>query len=138
MPSGLTGSETFRLLAQVIDLRQTAHERIAGNLAHQDTPGYQARRLEFESALKSAVGEPGRLKPAATRPGHIGAGGGDAIASVHGTETTVRSGAGKDGNTVSPEDEMARLAQNALMFDAAAQLIGSKYRSLKEVIREGR
>jgi flagellar basal-body rod protein FlgB len=137
MPSGLTGSETFRLLAQVMDLRQAAHERIAANLAHQDTPGYEARHLEFQAALKAAVGEPGRLKPAATQPGHFGAGGGDAIGQVHGTETTVRDGAGKDGNTVSPEDEMAGLAQNALMFDAAAQLIGSKYRSLKEVIREG-
>lgn len=138
MPSGLTGGETFQLLARVLDLRDAAHERIAANLAHQDTPGYKARHLEFGAALKAAVGDPGRLAPAATRPGHIGGGGPEAVAGVQGTEQVARGGGGPDGNTVSPEDEMAALAQNALMFDAASQLIGAKYRGLKSVIREGR
>jgi len=138
MPSGLTGSETFQLLAQVLDLRHAAQERIASNVANQDTPGYKARRLEFDAALKAAVGQEGRLAPAVTRPGHIGGTGTDAIRAVHGTERVKRDGGGLDGNTVSPDEEMARMAQNALMFDAASQLIGAKYRGLKSVIREGR
>jgi flagellar basal-body rod protein FlgB len=138
MPSGLTGGETFQLLARVLDLRNAAHQRIAENLAHQDTPGYKARHLEFDAALKAAVGTPGQLAPATTRPGHIGATGADAVAHVQGTDHMERQGGGQDGNTVSPEDEMAALAQNALMFDAASQLIGAKYRGLKAVIREGR
>jgi len=138
MPNGLTGGETFQLLARTMDLRQAAHERIASNLAHQDTPGFEARHLQFEDALKAAVGGTGRMRPAATRPGHIGGPGPQAISGVRGHEDVVRHGAGPDGNTVSPEDEMARMAQNALMFDAAAQIIGGKYRALKSVIREGR
>lgn len=138
MPSGLTGSETFQLLARALDLRGAAQERIAQNIAHQDTPGYKARRLEFQEALKGALGADGSLRPAATRPGHIGGRGPDAIARVQGTERVIREGAGPDGNTVAPEEEMARLAENAVMFDAAAQIIGDKYRSLKHVIREGR
>jgi len=138
MPSGLTGTETYQLLAQSLDLRARAQERIAANLANQDTPGYQARRIEFQDALKGALGAENTLRPAATRPGHFGATGADAIGKVHGTEKVIRDGAGPDGNTVTPEEEMARMAENAVMFDAAAQIIGSKYRSLKYVIREGR
>lgn len=137
MPNGLTGGETFRLLGQVLDLRNAAHERIASNLAHQDTPGYKARRLDFEQALKAAVGG-GGLRPAVTQPGHIGGTGADAVSRVRGTEHVERSGAKADGNTVSPDAEMAHLAENALMFDAAAQIITAKYRGLKGVIREGR
>lgn len=138
MPSGLTGGETFQLLARVLDLRHAAHERLAENIAHQDTPGYKARHLEFDAALKAAVGGTERLAPAVTEPGHIGATGADAMARVQGTERVERQGGGPDGNTVSPEDEMAALAQNALMFDAATRLIGAKYRGLQSVIREGR
>ena len=138
MPSGVTGGETFQLLARVLDLRAGAQERIAGNLAHQDTPGYKARRLEFQEALKGALDGDGALKAAATRPGHIGGTGAEKIARVQGTETVTRGGTGPDGNTVQPEEEMARMAENAVMFDAAAQIIGGKYRALKFVIREGR
>lgn len=138
MPSGLTGGETFQLLAKVLDLRHGAQARISENLAHQDTPGYKARRIEFRDALKGALGREGGMGQAATRPGHMGASGASEIARVKGTEHVLRHGGGPDGNTVAPEEEMARLAENALMFEAAAQIIGGKYRALKSVIREGR
>lgn len=138
MPSGLTGGETFQLLSKVLDLRAQAQGAIAENLANQDTPGYEARRVEFQDALKGALGAEGTLRPAATQPGHFGAAGPDAIRRVRGTESVVQGGAGPDGNTVAPEEEMARMAENSVMFDAAAQIIASKYRDLKYVIREGR
>ncbi len=56
MPSGLTGGASFHLLAKVMDLRQLSQERIAENIAHQDTPGYKARQVEFEGALQAAIG----------------------------------------------------------------------------------
>jgi flagellar basal-body rod protein FlgB len=137
MPSGLTGSETYQLLSKVLDLRARSQEAISDNLANQDTPGYKARRVEFQDALKGALGAEGTLRPAATRPGHFGATGTDAIRRVKGTDSVVRDGAGPDGNTVTPEEEMARMAENSVLFDAAAQIIASKYRELKFVIREG-
>jgi flagellar basal-body rod protein FlgB len=134
----LTGGETFQLLGRALDLRDAAHARIAANLAHQDTPGYKARSLDFQDALKAAVGSGGGLAPAATNPAHFGAGGNDAILRVTGTEHVQREGGGHDGNTVSPDAEMARLAENALMFDTAARIITAKYQGLRGVIREGR
>jgi len=137
MPSGLTGSDTYQLLSKVLDLRARSQEAIADNLANQDTPGYQARRVDFQEALKGALGSEGTLRQAATQPGHFGATGTDAIRRVQGRESVVRDGAGPDGNTVTPEEEMARMAENSVMFDAAAQIIANKYRDLKYVIREG-
>ncbi|MFQ5509028.1 MAG: flagellar basal body rod protein FlgB [Leptospirillia bacterium] len=137
MPIGLTDGDSFRLLSRALDLRQASHERVAGNLAHQDTPGYKARHLEFQDALKAAVGLASTLQPVGTHPGHMGVGS-TSIDQVSGKEKVVRQGGGRDGNTVSPEDEMARMAENALMYNTATQIIGAKFRGLRNVIREGR
>ncbi len=138
MPSGLTGGDSFHLLSKVMDLRQLTQERISENIAHQDTPGYKARRVEFEGALKSAINQVSGMKQAATHPGHFGATGKEAIGRIMGEESSVKHGANRAGNTVNPEKEMARMVENALLYDAATEIIARKYRGLKSVIREGR
>ncbi|MBI5136136.1 MAG: flagellar basal body rod protein FlgB [Nitrospirae bacterium] len=139
MPSGLTGSDTFHLLSRVLDLRHAAHERTAENIAHQDTPGFKARHLEFQDALRQAAQGGDPLRPVATRPGHIGQGAGEnSFQAVVGTEQVIRHGAKTDGNTVSPEEEMSRLAENTLMYDTASQILANKYRNLRGIIHEGR
>ena len=135
MPSGITGGESFQLLARALDLRQAAHERSVENLAHQDTPGFKARHLEFNGALKQALGATLSLKGG--RQGHIGTGP-NRIAQVTGEQQVVTTGASQDGNTVSPDDEMSRLAENTLMYNVGTQIIGAKYRALRNVIHEGR
>ena len=42
-----------------------------------------------------------------------------------------------DGNTVDLDKEMAKLAENQLMFQAAARAISWKFRLLKTAITEG-
>lgn len=138
MPSGLTGSDTFHLLSRVLDLRHAAHARLAENVAHQDTPGFKARHLEFQDALRQAAGA-GQMAPAATRSGHMGAHAAtNRFEAVNGTENVIRTGANSDGNTVSPEEEMARMAENTLIYDTASQILANKYRGLRGMIREGR
>ncbi len=133
MPSGLSGGDGFQLLSKVLDLRQRAHERIAENIANQDTPGYKARRLEFEGALRKAAGAGDTLRP--TGSGMAPA---NRFAQVTGTETVITDGANSDGNTVNAEEEMSLLSENALMYDLASQILANKYRGLRNVIREGR
>jgi len=138
VPSGITGGDTFHLISKVLDLRQASHAQTAENLAHQDTPGYEAKHLSFDGALRDALGH-GGVKMSATSAGHLSGGSaGPAINRVTGTETVVRDGAGADGNTVNPEDEMATLAENNLMYNAATQIMGAKYRAMRNIINEGR
>ncbi len=133
MPSGLSGGDGFQLLTKVLDLRQRAHERIVENIAHQDTPGYKARRLEFEGALRKAAGAGNAIKPTGSGLAPV-----DKFAQVTGTETVITDGAKSNGNTVNAEQEMSLLSENALMYDLASQILANKYRGLRNVIREGR
>jgi len=138
LPSGLTGGDGFHLLAKVLDLRQTTHERVAENIAHQDTPGYKARRLEFEGALRKAAGSGNTLHMKTTQKGHIGQGDGGRFGQVNGTETRVAHGPKSNGNTVNTEEEMATLSQNTLMYNVTSQILANKYRGMRSMIHEGR
>ena len=46
---------TTRALEKSLDLYLTRHNVIADNIANAETPGYKARRVDFENELKSAV-----------------------------------------------------------------------------------
>lgn len=135
---GLTNNTAFHLIARTLDLSQQAHAQATANLAQQDTPGYKARSLDFTEQMKQAIGQAAGVSQKATHAGHFGGSGVQRIDQVNGTQHVERNGATPDGNTVAPELEMARMAENQLMFDVASQIIAAKYRGIKNVIHEGR
>lgn len=112
--------QTYEALARSLDLRTEAQTVISSNIANADTPGYQAQELDFEKALAKAVDS-----------------GGD-ISSVRGeiynqNNNVVR----EDGNTVDRDAEMTKLAENQLLFTAAADLVKKKLALLKYSISDG-
>jgi flagellar basal-body rod protein FlgB len=123
----------FGVHAQSLKLRGQRTEVLASNLANADTPGYKARDVDFESALRQADAG-GTLKT--TQPGHIGSAG--------------RAGAGQDllyrvplqpsqdGNTVDTQREQAAFAQNAIRYQASLEFLGGRISSLINVIKGGR
>src|SRR3982751_4290087 len=65
--------------ATALDVRSRRSELIANNLANADTPGYQARDIDFRQAMARAAGDssssgaaPG-VTLSTTNAGHIGA-----------------------------------------------------------------
>ncbi|MFZ5861440.1 MAG: flagellar basal body rod protein FlgB [Nitrospirota bacterium] len=124
---------TMGLLARFLDGSAAKHHAIASNLANQDTPGYRAVDVSFQSALTDASGA--ALAPLATQPGHVAA----APTAFAGITTTADAHTTRlDGNTVSVEHEMAKLAENTLLYQTGAELLSAKFRLLKTAIREGR
>lgn len=123
--------------AQALKLRETRTELLARNLANADTPGYQARDLDFRAALAASSGAaaPGTLK--ATQAGHIGAAG-DAGLEPGSTSAFLKYrtplAPSLDGNTVDPQLEQAAFADNALRYQATLQFLSSKFRSLMTAI----
>jgi flagellar basal-body rod protein FlgB len=112
--------QTYDSLAKALDLRSQNQTVIASNIANADTPGYQAQELSFEKAMGKALesGEDvSRVK------GEI----------YHQINDVVR----EDGNTVDRDSEMVSLAQNQLLFDAAADLVKKKLALLKYAISDG-
>jgi flagellar basal-body rod protein FlgB len=132
---------TIDLLGKTMDLRIKNQNHIAANLANAETPGYTPTALSFQDELKEAV--KGRAvpnaTPAITNPKHIPLRHAqNGIEDVQGriVETPSRT-AGKDGNSVELENEMGRMAENQVLYNATVQLLNKKFEGLKYAIKGG-
>ena len=122
-------------LNSVMNLRQMNQNVIAGNIANADTPGFKAQRLDFEASLRDALHVGDGSEPAVTRPGHRSRATTDAVnPEVYDDPNGVES---LDGNTVNRAEEMTAMAENQLVYDAAAELVKRKLGMLKYSINEG-
>ena len=118
-----------------LNLRQANESVIASNIANADTPGYKAKTMEFETALREALNPNGDLQPAAEEIGHLSPKETDPVhPEVYDDPNGVES---LDGNTVDRASEMAKMAENQLMYDASAEVLKRKLGMLKYAISEG-
>ncbi|RME41166.1 MAG: flagellar basal body rod protein FlgB [Deltaproteobacteria bacterium] len=119
-----TGLQT---LQKAIELRQLRQQVIAGNVANADTPGYHPRRVDFEKELQQAVRQSAGVRK--TRARHLGPGGGpDKVTpEVH-----------LEPDAVNVDQEMTRLAENQILYEAAVQALNKKLGLLKYVAQGGR
>ena len=86
----------------------------ASNIANADTPGYKTQDIDFQRELSNAM-----------------AGGQPAATEVPGLR--VRN----DGNNVSIDRESRLLAENALRFNIASNLLRSQLKSIRTAIDGG-
>ena len=113
-----------------LQLREARQELIASNIANADTPNYQARDIDFASALQGALGnQPGSLQMAGTAPQHLG---GSAGASVLGAPVQYRAviQPSADGNTVNMDAERAQFAENTIRYEASLKFIGQQVKDI--------
>ena len=120
--------------AQALKLRSQRTEVLAANLANADTPNYQARDLDFKSALAAATGNKGsgvHLETTSAR--HIGAAG---VNGTGGAELKYRTplAPALDGNTVDTQLEQAAFAENSVRYQATLTFLSSKFRGLMTAI----
>lgn len=126
----LTDSLNFQ--TQALVLRSERQRVIASNIANADTPGYQAREMDFAAALRAASGS-GRSASAlsATQAGHLSAGG-----TAGGTALTYAAPAqtNLDSNTVDMDRERAAFADNAVHYEATLRFINGSVRTMLSAI----
>jgi len=128
---------TFAALQKSLDLRQQKQQVIAANIANADTPGYAARKLNFEEDLRQAINSPA-LAGRKTNAKHLPVGP-SGISRVQGTMTQVHDhNPLGDGNTVSVDDEMLDLAENQLLYEAGVQILKRKLSLLKYAANDGK
>jgi flagellar basal-body rod protein FlgB len=127
--------KTTRALGASLQLRQTRQNVLSSNIANAETPGYQAKKVDFEDALARAIETEDQ--------GRVGGSGPTPI-----TESAIRrvtadiyenpdAAVSNDGNTVDVDKEMATLAENSIMYKAAIQLINKKMAALKYAVTDG-
>ena len=127
MTNRLTDALDFQ--AQALSLRSERQRLIASNIANADTPGYQAREINFADALRNATGNG---QPAATlaasQPGHITNNGANGL-TVSTLMYASPSQTNLDRNTVDMDRERASFADNAIKYEATLRFINSSVRT---------
>jgi len=136
MPGIQQFDTTMRLLHKVLDLRTKNQEIIGSNIANAETPGYTAHTFTFEDQLHSMMADSG-LQSVTTQPNHIPLTPGS-LEQVSGTLSVTRDKAGiGDKNTVSVDQEMIKLSENQILYEAAVTMLNKKMALLKYAANGG-
>jgi flagellar basal-body rod protein FlgB len=102
------------------------HKVILSNIANADTPNYRAKDVVME---EESVG---KLK--ITREKHISPKSKEGFRIIEVQRRLV----GNDFNNVSLEEEMAKLTQNRIAYEAYMRMIRGSVDELNSIIKEGR
>ncbi|MDE2342866.1 MAG: flagellar basal body rod protein FlgB [Betaproteobacteria bacterium] len=111
-------------------LREARQELIASNIANADTPNYQARDIDFASAMQNALNNQSQTVPMATSSTqHLS---GDSNASVLGAPLLFRSVVqpSADGNTVDMNVERAQFAENTIRHEASLKFVSQQIKDI--------
>ncbi|MEQ7156600.1 flagellar basal body protein [Brevundimonas aurifodinae] len=120
------GIADLPLLGQIKGRLSWLDERqrmIAQNVANSDTPGYVGRDLAMPADFAAAMRAGGGLRMAQTRPGHMPVGGPNGAPVARFTsEASPDSETTLDGNAVVVEEQMLKMAESRMAYDAAIGL----------------
>ncbi|MDH5491330.1 MAG: flagellar basal body rod protein FlgB, partial [Myxococcales bacterium] len=115
-----------------LDYHMQRHNVLASNVANVDTPGFRPQELVREVDRGFA----GTLRVQQTREGHLQPPGvGSAGLEEARTERVIQPGA--DGNAVSLEREMAKVAANNLRFETASRIVRQQLALLRYAASDG-
>lgn len=121
-------------LEKALGISQLRHSLITGNISHLETPRYKPKDVEFQEALKQAMGRQSpQVSVARTDPRHLGA----APEGLKGVDVKEEEGEWNGFNWVHIDKEMTRLMENDLLFRTASEILIRKIGLLKDIIREG-
>ncbi|WP_271411281.1 flagellar basal body rod protein FlgB [Pseudomonas sp. Q1-7] len=114
--------EALGVHTRALALRMERSEILAANLANEDTPGFQARDIDFAGEMRRLDGD-GQALYASTGGPNL--------------KYRVPTQPAQDGNTVELSVEQAEFSRNAMDFQTSLTFLNMKFRGLKEAI-EGR
>lgn len=130
--------KTLKAIASSLKFREMRHKILTSNIANAETPGYKAKRLDFEEALARALDVDGNLSMNADDERHFDVGSG----GFENLEPTVYEEANgivsEDGNNVDRDAEMAKMAENKILYDASVRLLNKKLSLMKYSINSER
>ena len=137
-------SEALDFQANALVLRAERQRLIASNIANADTPGYQAREMDFANALRQAAGS-----ASAGWGGSGSAAGGTGLATTHPAHDAGGLGSNDepgllyarhsqdsiDRNTVDLDRERASFTENTVKYEATLRFINGNVRSMLDAMK---
>ena len=131
-------TQSFEFQAQALVLRAERQRLIAGNIANADTPGFQARDMDFAATLREATGRtapnsmPGgamAVTNAKHLPGGEGSGQTPELLYARHAQDAV------DQNTVDMDRERATFADNSVRYEATLRFINGSVRTMLDSMK---
>lgn len=137
---GVVNGTTIRMLDKMAAYTQSRHKVLTENVANVDTPEYITKRLDpaaFQRELRRAVdvaekSPEGRFELRSTGQFRV-----DARGRLEVTPETEPAGniLFHDRTNIRIEEQMADLAENAMMNQITSELLRDRYESLTKAIR---
>lgn len=118
-------------LEQILDLRSRQHALTAANLANSDTPHFKAREIDFDQLLTEVMDR-------AMDPGLDGMGGNLMREADIPVEEIEAPPWARDGNSVNPEREMAKMTSNSVMYNGVATGLNKRLSILRFAASDGK
>ena len=129
--------KTTNGLGASLALRSLRHNITTSNIANAETPGFKAKKVDFEDALARAIDLEGVGREMATSPEHFAMSTGAISRAKADVYDNPEGNTTNDQNTVDLEREMANLQENSILYKAALQLMNKKLGSLRYAATDG-
>jgi flagellar basal-body rod protein FlgB len=111
----IIGDQTTQSLAAALRGLEAQQQAYQQNIANVETPGYLARRVNFEDSLRSAI-DRGRPDTASQ------------------TETNTTDPTRIDGNNVRLDYELTAMTENALKQQLVTEALNAQYRLIRAAV----
>lgn len=140
----MSGFDTlFGIHPAALNFQRQRMEVLASNMANADTPGYQAKDLDFNKVLQQQLATPPAMQATSaasssgtTNPAHIPLDDGSVDDNMVKAATVYRVATqpSADGNTVDTQTEQAAYADAALHYQSSLSFIDFRMKSLMTAI----
>jgi flagellar basal-body rod protein FlgB len=127
--------KTPLVLKKALDFQSERQLLISSNISNIDTPGYQAKDIDFKGALKDALGSGDDLALRSTHRDHIGPNQ-DALKGLQAELFSESDPAKSNGNNVNIDKEMMKLAENQISYNATVQMLAKRTSTIRAAITE--
>jgi flagellar basal-body rod protein FlgB len=114
------GGTSTDLLLRLMSASSLRSRVISGNLANQNTPGYQRKAVRFEELLAEQMREGASPEQLARIQPEV--------------EVDATREASPDGNSVDLEQEMNAMRENRLLYELYATMLTAKNRLIEAAI----
>lgn len=132
MLNRLTDALNFQ--TQALTLRSERQRLLASNIANADTPGFQARDMDFARALREATSQGAQSGALVTsQRGHIAPAAGARSESQKMYATAAQTNL--DSNTVDMDRERANFADNSVKYEATLRFISGSVRTALDAMK---
>lgn len=125
----------FGYIQKAMDMLVARQNAVSSNIANISTPGYKAKRVNFENRMEAAMGRGIAMKE--TNPKHLPNG----MKGIYGVKPaySVRlSGARQDGNTVDLDKEFVTSSENSTKYNALVTVWKKHMRNIMSPLSQGR